>query len=59
MSGDLTRHGRYSRSVYGPIADVAEDALLNITDNGHGRPIDDELRWVVFTAVHVAMKATP
>lgn len=53
---DLTRYGRYSRHFYGDLADMAERALIDVSDGGNGRPIDDELRYVVFTAVRSAIK---
>lgn len=51
---DLTKHGRYSRGVYGDLADLAEGALIDVSDNGNAMEIDDHLRQVVFQSVRVA-----
>lgn len=51
---DRTRLGRYSRDFYGALADEAEVALAEIVDGGWGRKVDDDLRWLVFTAIRAA-----
>lgn len=54
----LTKVGRYSRSIYGAtLADAAEAALIDLSDNGNAMPITDDLRYIVITTTRAALAA--
>jgi hypothetical protein len=46
----LPERFRFSREVYGDVADDATRVLLALTDGGHGDQPSDYLRWVSITA---------
>lgn len=49
----LPEEFRYSHDVYGRAALDAATVLLALTDNGHGREVTDDLRWIALEAARV------
>lgn len=54
----LPERFRFSREVYGDVADDATRVLLALTDGGHADQPSDHLRWVSITAAQ-ALAARP
>jgi hypothetical protein len=54
----LPERFRFSREVYGDVADDATRVLLALTDGGHADQPSDHLRWVSITAAQ-ALDARP
>jgi hypothetical protein len=54
----LPERFRFSREVYGDVADDATRVLLALTDGGHADQPSDYLRWVSITAAQ-ALAARP
>lgn len=51
---------RYPVEIYGvPVACAAATALIAITDGGHGRTVNSELRWLALTAVRDIVPGQP